>query len=277
MVSRQSQKNAGGVIGDAEVGQQGGQLWRAIAGNRHAPGQLREAELDAEARCPLRASQQAREERVVVGNERALAECQRVEQLFRPIEREDTDVVADEHDVGTGTDGQADGPPDEVVPVHDLSIRRTDHHGSGPVVVWPYEVDLLIPLNSVAHGGDDEIDIQAGNERDAGLRIGWHGHQTDTEKFGDASGNVDFEPGKPAAWVANREAGIVGAQSDAEFPPAQNAHKNVGRLQAITRCFRNTGKTPGSSRYQAGCPRHRTSSASGGTTVCPGTLSRLPR
>ena len=39
----------------------------------------------------------------------------------------------------------------------------------------------------------------------------------------------------------------------------------------------NTGKTSGSSRYQAGCPRHRMSSASGGTTVCPGTLSRLPR
>ena len=39
----------------------------------------------------------------------------------------------------------------------------------------------------------------------------------------------------------------------------------------------NTGKTPGRRGYQAGCPRQRTSSARGGTTMCPETLSRLPR
>jgi hypothetical protein len=40
---------------------------------------------------------------------------------------------------------------------------------------------------------------------------------------------------------------------------------------------RNTGKTPGSSLYQAGCPRYRTRSGRGGTTIWRGTLSRLPR
>jgi hypothetical protein len=45
----------------------------------------------------------------------------------------------------------------------------------------------------------------------------------------------------------------------------------------MTWTFSNTGKTPGSRGYQAGCPRQWTSSDSGGTTMCPGTLSRLPR
>jgi hypothetical protein len=40
--------------------------------------------------------------------------------------------------------------------------------------------------------------------------------------------------------------------------------------------LRNTGKTPGIGDRQAGCPRQRISSGSGGTTT-PGTPSRLPR
>jgi len=39
----------------------------------------------------------------------------------------------------------------------------------------------------------------------------------------------------------------------------------------------NTGKTPGGRRGQAGCPRQRISSGSGGTTTASGAPSRLPR
>ena len=48
-------------------------------------------------------------------------------------------------------------------------------------------------------------------------------------------------------------------------------------LEGVVAIDSNTGKTPGRRGSQAGCPRHRTSSARGGMTVCPGTLSRLPR
>jgi hypothetical protein len=39
----------------------------------------------------------------------------------------------------------------------------------------------------------------------------------------------------------------------------------------------NRGKIPGSRRYQAGWPRQRTRSGSGGTASWPGTARRLPR
>ena len=39
----------------------------------------------------------------------------------------------------------------------------------------------------------------------------------------------------------------------------------------------NRGKIPGSRRYQAGWPRQRTRSGSGGTASWPGTPRRLPR
>ncbi len=60
-------------------------------------------------------------------------------------------------------------------------------------------------------------------------------------------------------------------------PRFNSVLRNIILRQCVMDARRNTGKTPGSRGYQAGCPRQWTSSDSGGTTMCPGTLSRLPR
>ena len=68
---------------------------------------------------------------------------------------------------------------------------------------------------------------------------------------------------------------LPGPTGDVICLPTAGCYAESATAAPPYRC--NTGKTAGSRGYQAGCPRQRTSSDSGGTTRCPGTLSRLPR
>lgn len=79
-------------------------------------------------------------------------------------------------------------------------------------------------------------------------------------------------PLKPSRGHAIERAWIYGKQDGLRRPQIPTLSQLI--LPGSTS---NTGKTAGSRGYQAGCPRQRTSSDSGGTTRCPGTLSRLPR
>ena len=226
--SRQVQEYAVGMVGDAEVGQQRRECRGTSPRHGHPPGLRSEAEFDIEVRRPLWIRQQAGEEGVVVHDESALVECQRVEQLLRTIEGEDTDVVADEQDVGAGAHRQTDRLCRQVIPTGDLPIRRADDDGLRLVVVRPNECDLIVALDSMTHGGNDEVDVLAGDERDAGFRIDRHWNQADAQEVGDVPGNVDLVAGKSAAGVADGESRVIGAQSDAKLPVAQYAHQHIG-------------------------------------------------
>ena len=77
------------------------------------------------------------------------------------------------------------------------------------------------------------------------------------------------------AVIRERYASDLSDEEFALIQPLLPDPKPLGRKATRPRC--NTGKTPGGCGRQAGCPRQRIRSGSGGTTSLPGTARRLPR
>jgi hypothetical protein len=129
VVAREPQEHAVSVERGAQFVEQRGKLYRPAARHRHAPWHRCEAELHGEATRPVWARERFGKKRIVMHDERALVELQRVQQLLRLIECQNANVVTNEHHVGEGARRQANGPADKIVPVVHCAVPCADDHG----------------------------------------------------------------------------------------------------------------------------------------------------
>ncbi len=100
-------------------------------------------------------------------------------------------------------------------------------------------------------------------------------HGTIQGELGRLIGNHLSERGGPCSLVVTP--GVVPrVRADSNYRIPDLAHL-IHCIPGIRWRACNRGKTPGTRRFQAGCPRQRTRPGNGGMRRGPGMLSRLPR
>ena len=212
----------------ADQVERAGQLRAAVAGDRHAPRHLREAELLLVTRAAKAGS--------VKDWAKKLSSCAARVQVSSFSRSGRTPASSNSISRAPCATSSAFEPLPTVTQTvrpgmsfhsETPSDARADDGGLGPVVVRPDEARLAVALGVVAHGGDGEVDAVLGQQRDAGRRVDADELDLDAELAADRQRHVDLVALARLAG-AGGEQRIVVANADADAPGAEDADQSVG-------------------------------------------------